>query len=225
MHTCEANKRVDKRRWTHNHGIKRKAGHRGNADALAARAGVKHLGRNDPTQGATGTAETEVIQPGHDDEPPLGALVGRHARREQRQQDRGDDEGQHVAQVAADQGPAPPGTVDEEDGAELRHEGNDAVDALVFEGVVAGDAYEKNKLVYRNHSQTVSCHSVTVFTMSRVWLPNHPKTKKGKGPFCGAYQSVHKSSPSNIGWPRRPSSAPTPGGHNTETGGETPIGS
>lgn len=64
----------------------------------------------------------------------------RRARRELRQQNRGDDEGDAVAQIASDHGPAASSVVDEEDAAELSDDGDDGADALVFEGVGAGDA-------------------------------------------------------------------------------------
>lgn len=73
-------------------------------------------------------------------EAPLRATVGRQAGWELGQKHRGDDESDHVAQIAQDERPATTGAVDEQDGAELSDQRDDAVDALVLERVVARDA-------------------------------------------------------------------------------------
>jgi hypothetical protein len=52
------------------------------------------------------------------------------------QQDCGHDEGHHVAEIAPDQGPAAAGAVNEEDGTELSYQGDNAVDALIFQSIV-----------------------------------------------------------------------------------------
>ena len=65
-------------------------------------------------------------------------IVG-DARWEDCQHDRCDDEGETVTQVSEDERPAASCSVDEKDGAELRNQCDDAIDALVLEGVVARD--------------------------------------------------------------------------------------
>lgn len=64
----------------------------------------------------------------------------RRARRELGQKDGGDDEGNAVAKVTEDQGPAATSLVDEHHAEELSDEGNDGGDGLVAEGLITGDA-------------------------------------------------------------------------------------
>lgn len=70
-------------------------------DTLRASACVKHLRGDNPRQRTAGRGEGEVVQPGHDDETPVGAAVDGGGR-ELGEQDGGDDEGHAVAEVAAD---------------------------------------------------------------------------------------------------------------------------
>jgi len=81
-----------------------------------------------------------LTEPGHYNETPLCADVGRHTRREHGQEYGRDDEGDHITQVTKNQGPATTGLVDEQDGTELSDKRDDAVDTLVLEGVVTRDA-------------------------------------------------------------------------------------
>ena len=124
---------------TYDHGVESETSHGRDANTLASGSSIEHFGRDDPTQGSTSAAEAEIVQPCHDDEAPLGASVGRHPWRELGKEDGGNDKGDHVAQVAPNQWPATPGSVDEENCAELGDQGDDAIDALVFQGVVARD--------------------------------------------------------------------------------------
>ena len=64
-------------------------------------------------------------------------MISRNTGRELGQEDRRDDERDHVAEVAQNQWPATASLVDEQDRAELGDQRDDTVDALVFEGVVA----------------------------------------------------------------------------------------
>lgn len=79
-----------------NHGIERERGHSGNRDTLRPCSRVKHFCWDNPRQGTAGRREGEVVEPGHDDEAPVGAGVvccwGKLG-----EQDCGDDEGYAVA--------------------------------------------------------------------------------------------------------------------------------
>ena len=54
----------------------------------------------------------------------------------------GDDEGDHVAEIAENERSATAEFVDKEHAKELGNQGNDAVDGLVFQGIVAADALD-----------------------------------------------------------------------------------
>lgn len=106
------------------HGVERKRCHCGNGDTLRACARVEDFGRDNPRKGAAGAREGEVVQPGHNDEAPVSTgVVG--LRRESRQQDTGDDEGYHVAQVATDESPAAAETINERHAKALGDQSND----------------------------------------------------------------------------------------------------
>ena len=67
-------------------------------------------------------------------------VVSGYAGWELGEEDGGNYERDHVGEVAEDQRPSPTGTVNEEDGAELSDQRDNAVDGLVLECVVARDA-------------------------------------------------------------------------------------
>lgn len=71
----------------------------------------------------------------------MSSPVVRAPRREHGEHNGCDDEGEAVSEVAENQGPATAGVVDEKDGGQLGHKGDDGGNALVFEGVVRGDAH------------------------------------------------------------------------------------
>lgn len=54
-------------------------------------------------------------------------------------QDRCHDEGGAVAEISGDQGPASTEAIDEHHAEELGDQGNDRVDGLVLQGILAGD--------------------------------------------------------------------------------------
>lgn len=81
-----------------------------------------------------------LTKPGHDDEAPLSTVVVGYTRRELCDQNGCYDERDAIAQVSKDQWPSAACFVNEQDCGELSDDGNDAVDALILEGVVAGDA-------------------------------------------------------------------------------------
>ena len=122
------------------HGVEGEGGHGRDADTLGACAGVEDLGGDDPGEGAAGGAKREVVEPGHDDKAPFGAVVGRDTGREFGEEDGGDDEGDHVAKVAENKWTATAEFVDKEHAQQLGDQGDNAVDGLVFQGVVAADA-------------------------------------------------------------------------------------
>jgi hypothetical protein len=106
------------------HGVERKRGHCGNGDTLRTCACVEYFGRDNPRKGAASAREGEVVQPGHDDEAPVSAgVVG--FRREARQQDTRDDEGDHVAQIATNESPAAAQTINEQDAEALGDQSDD----------------------------------------------------------------------------------------------------
>lgn len=117
------------------HGVEGERCHGGNTDALGARSGVKDLSGDDPGEGAVGGGEGEVVEPGDHDEGPRGGVVARFSRRKFGQEDRGDDKGDHVSQVASDHSPSSTGVVDEKYAEELCHESNDAAYSLIFESI------------------------------------------------------------------------------------------
>lgn len=121
-----------------NHRVKGERDACRDGDTLGSGAGVEDLGRDDPGERTASAREGEVVQPGHDDEAPVSAAVVAVGR-ELCEQDRGDDKGEAVAQVAADESPSSSEAVDEQDTKELRDQGDDGVDCLVAEGVGAGD--------------------------------------------------------------------------------------
>lgn len=129
------------RRRLPNHGIKRKRQHGRNRNSLGSRLHVKDLSGDDPRQRAARRAEAKVEQPRHDDEAPCRALVVVvPLGRELRHQDRRDDKGQHVAQVAEDERPATARVVDEHHAQELRDERNDGGDGLVPQRLIRRNA-------------------------------------------------------------------------------------
>lgn len=71
----------------------------------------------------------------------MSTAIGVGFRIEACEQDGGDDEGEHVPQIADYQGPAASGVVDEEDAEELCYERDDGADALVFQCVIGTDAH------------------------------------------------------------------------------------
>lgn len=181
------------RETTYDHGVEGETRHCRDADALASSPRVEDLGRDDPAEWAARTAEAEVVEPRHDDEAPLCARVGRHARRILGQQDRGHDEGDHVAEIAIDQGPATSRAVDEEDRAELGDQRDDAVDALVLEGVITRDPCVYVVSMYRFISLAKELNtnrSVHRWSPSSIESPKHQSSEcslaeHSKGRACG----------------------------------------
>ena len=91
---------------TYNHSVKRKTGHSRKTDTFRTSPCVEHLSRDDPAQRTTGSRERVIVDPSHDDEGPLCTAIVRDTRWELGKQDRRDNEGDHVAEVAADEWPA-----------------------------------------------------------------------------------------------------------------------
>jgi hypothetical protein len=124
-----------------NHGVESKGQHRGNRDTLGTRLCVKDLGRDDPGQRPASRTEAEVVGPGDDDEAPRSGLVVGRAWRKGSKQDGRNDESHHISEIAKDERPATSEVIDEEDAEELRNEGNDGRDGLVFQRFVARNAH------------------------------------------------------------------------------------
>lgn len=83
------------------HSVESERDTRRDGDTLGPSACIEHFCGDDPGQGTAGCGEGEVVEPGHDDETPVGAAVDGGGR-ELGEEDRGDDEGDAVAKVAAD---------------------------------------------------------------------------------------------------------------------------
>lgn len=121
------------------HGVERERGHSGDGYALGPGSSVEDLGRNDPRQGPARGGEGEVVQPGHDNEPPVcGRVVD--LGRELRQQGARDDERYHITQIADDQWPAAPEAIDEHHTGELTEQSDCRADCLASKGRISLDA-------------------------------------------------------------------------------------
>jgi hypothetical protein len=123
------------------HGVQTERSHRSDSDTLRTCLRVENLGGDDPGQRSTGGAETEVVDPGDHDESPSGSAVVARTGREHGEQNRGDDEGDHVSKVTEDQGPAPTEMVDEKDTQSLSDQSNDGRDGLVLQSVVTSNSH------------------------------------------------------------------------------------
>lgn len=84
--------------------------------------------------------EAKVINPSNNNESPGRRIVVTFSGRELGEQNRGDDERDTIPEIASNHRPSASGVVDEEDTAELSHDGDDRADALVLEGVRPGDS-------------------------------------------------------------------------------------
>ena len=122
------------------HGIEGKGRHSRDTDALGPSAGVEDFGGDDPGEWAAGGAEGEVVEPGHDDESPLCADIARHAGWILGEENCSDNEGYHVTEIAEDERAPAAELVDQQHAKELRNQGDNAIDGLVFQGIVSRNA-------------------------------------------------------------------------------------
>lgn len=83
-----------------------------NGNTLGSGTSVENFGWNDPRKGTASAGEGEIVQPGHDDEAPMGSGVCA-ACRELRHQDCGNDKGETISKVAANKSPSSTKAIDE----------------------------------------------------------------------------------------------------------------
>ena len=122
---------------TYDHSVERESCHGRQTNTLGSGLRIEDLSRDDPAQRSDRRGERVVVDPGGGDETPLrgGVASAVGVRWVDGEQDSGDEEADHVHQVATDQHPSATELVDEEEAAEFAEKGEEAAASLVHECV------------------------------------------------------------------------------------------